>query len=175
MLKPSLKDFEHNLTSMGDECNCLVVWTSFSSALLGNWDEDWTFQSCDHFWVFQNCWHIECNTWITSSFRILNSLLEFHHLHLLYWQQCFLRPTWLHFPECLPLGGWPHHCSNLVHLDLFFCSSSMYSFQLFLIASTTSLPSMSFIVPIFGQNVPLISPVFLKRSLAFPLLLFCFS
>ena len=25
MLKPSLKDFEHNLTSMGDEFNCLVV------------------------------------------------------------------------------------------------------------------------------------------------------
>ena len=25
MLKPSLEDFEHNLTSMGDECICLVV------------------------------------------------------------------------------------------------------------------------------------------------------
>ena len=25
MLKPSLKDFEHNLTSMGDEFNCPVV------------------------------------------------------------------------------------------------------------------------------------------------------
>jgi len=25
MLKSSLKDFEHILTSMGDECNCLVV------------------------------------------------------------------------------------------------------------------------------------------------------
>ena len=25
MLKPSLEDFEHNLTSMGDECNCPVV------------------------------------------------------------------------------------------------------------------------------------------------------
>ena len=25
MLKPSLKDFEHILTSMGDECNCPVV------------------------------------------------------------------------------------------------------------------------------------------------------
>ena len=30
MLKASLKDFEHNLTSMGDDCNCLVVWTLFS-------------------------------------------------------------------------------------------------------------------------------------------------
>ena len=25
LLKPSLEDFEHNLTSMGDECNCPVV------------------------------------------------------------------------------------------------------------------------------------------------------
>ena len=31
---------------------------------------------------------------------------------------------------------------------------------------------MSFIVPIFEHNVPLISPVFLKSSLVFPLLLF---
>ena len=48
----------------------------------------------------------------------------------------------------------------------------MYSFQLFLIssASTRSLLFMSFIVPIFQQNVPLISPIFLKRSLVFPLL-----
>ena len=26
MLKPRLEDFEHNLTSMGDESNCPVVW-----------------------------------------------------------------------------------------------------------------------------------------------------
>ena len=25
LVKPSLKDFEHNLTSMGCECNCAVV------------------------------------------------------------------------------------------------------------------------------------------------------
>ena len=43
ILKPSLEDFEHNHASMGDECNCLVVWTFFNTALLGNWDEDWPF------------------------------------------------------------------------------------------------------------------------------------
>ena len=31
------------------------------------------FQSCGHCWVFQMCWHIECNTFIASSFRIWNS------------------------------------------------------------------------------------------------------
>ena len=51
----------------------------------------------------------------------------------------------------------------------------MYSFHLFLIssASTRSLPFFkSYIVSIFGQNAPLMFPIFLKRSLAFPLLLF---
>ena len=40
MMKPSFQDFEHNLTSMGDECSCLA-WTLFNTALLGNWDGDW--------------------------------------------------------------------------------------------------------------------------------------
>ena len=31
------------------------------------------FQSCGHCWVFQMCWHIECNTFTASSFRIWNS------------------------------------------------------------------------------------------------------
>ena len=43
MLKPSMQDFKHDLTSMGDECNCPMVSTFFSAALLGNWDEGWPF------------------------------------------------------------------------------------------------------------------------------------
>ena len=39
-LKPSLKDFKHDLTSMGDECNCLMVGIFFSITLTWNWDED---------------------------------------------------------------------------------------------------------------------------------------
>ena len=38
MLKPSMQDFKHDLTSIGDECNCPMVWTFFTT-LLGNWDE----------------------------------------------------------------------------------------------------------------------------------------
>ena len=50
----------------------------------------------------------------------------------------------------------------------------MYSFHLFLISSASirSLQFLSFIVSIFGQNVPLISPIFLKRPQVFCLLLF---
>ena len=40
MLKPSVQDFKHYLTSMGNECNCLMVSTFFSTPLLGTWDED---------------------------------------------------------------------------------------------------------------------------------------
>ena len=40
MLKPSMQDFKHDLTSMGDECNCPMASTFFSTTLLGNWDED---------------------------------------------------------------------------------------------------------------------------------------
>jgi len=31
------------------------------------------FQSCGHCWVFQICWHIECSTFVASSFRTWNS------------------------------------------------------------------------------------------------------
>ena len=39
-LKPCMQDFKHDLTSMGDECNGLMVRIFFSTTLLGNWDED---------------------------------------------------------------------------------------------------------------------------------------
>ena len=50
----------------------------------------------------------------------------------------------------------------------------MYSCHLFLIssASVRSIPFLSFIEPIFAWTVPLVSLIFLKRSLDFPILLF---
>ena len=42
LLKPSLKDFEHNLVSIWNECNCTVVWTFFGIALW-EWNENWPF------------------------------------------------------------------------------------------------------------------------------------
>ena len=39
-------------------------------------------------------------------------------------------------------------------------------------ASVRSKPFLSFIVPIFAWNIPLVSLIFLKRSLVFPILLF---
>ena len=52
----------------------------------------------------------------------------------------------------------------------FLYSSSVYSCHLFLIsfASVRSIPFLSFIVPIFAWKFPLVSLIFLKRSLVFP-------
>ena len=43
LLKPSLKDFEHNLASMWNGCNYVIVWTLFGIALLWDWNENWHF------------------------------------------------------------------------------------------------------------------------------------
>ena len=43
LLKPSMKDFEHNLTSVWDEHNCMVVWALFGIALFWDWNENWHF------------------------------------------------------------------------------------------------------------------------------------
>ena len=58
-------------------------------------------------------------------------------------------------------------------IKIFFVSS-VYSCYLFLIssASVRSIPFLSFIEPIFAWNIPLVSLIFLKRSLVFFILLF---
>ena len=37
LMKPNLKDFEHNLASMWNECNCMVIWTVFGICLGLEW------------------------------------------------------------------------------------------------------------------------------------------
>ena len=129
------------------------------------------FQSCGHCWVFQICWHIECSTFTASSFRIWNSstgiispplalfvvMLPKAHLTShprISGSRWVIPPPWLS-------GLW----------SSFLYSSSVYSCYLFLIssASVRSLPFLSFILQ---WIVPLVSLIFLRRSL---LLLSCFS
>ena len=73
LLKPSLKDFGHNLARMWNDCNCMVVGTFFGIAFFGIWMKTDLFQSCGHCWVFQIFWDIECSTLTAPSFRIYNS------------------------------------------------------------------------------------------------------
>ena len=73
LLKPGLENFEHYFASMWDDCNCTVVWTFFGIVFLWDWNENWSFPVLWLLLSFQICWHIECSTFIASSFRIWNS------------------------------------------------------------------------------------------------------
>ena len=73
LLKPSLKDFEHNLAGMRNECDCMIIWTFFGIAFLWDWDEKWPFPVLGHCCVFQIHWHNECSTLMASFLRFLNS------------------------------------------------------------------------------------------------------
>ena len=131
------------------------------------------FQSCGHCWVFQICWHIECSTLTASFFRIWNSstgipwrllalfIVMLPKAHLtshsrMSGSRWVITPLWLS-------GLWRS----------FFYRSSVYSCHRFLIssASVRSIPFLSYIEPMFAWNVPLVSLIFLKRSLVFPILL----
>ena len=43
LLKPSLEDFEHDLTNMWKECSCAAIWTFFGIACFWGWIENWPF------------------------------------------------------------------------------------------------------------------------------------
>ena len=130
------------------------------------------FQSCGHCLVFQICWHIECNTFTASYFRIWNSstgilsspislfLVMLPKAHLTSYSS-MSGSRWVII--LLWLSG---------SLRCLLYSSSMYSCHLLIAsASVRSIQFLSFIVPIFAWNVPLVSLILLKRALVFPSLL----
>ena len=132
------------------------------------------FQPCDHCWVFQICWHIEHSTLTASSFRIWNSSAGIPSPPLALFM-VILPKTHLTLHSRMSGSKWVITPSWLsASLRSFLYSSSVYSFHLFLISSTSIryLPFLFFIVPIFGWKFPLIFPILLKWSLIFPLLLF---
>ena len=122
--------------------------------------------------VFQIFWHIECSTFTASSFSIWNSstgipspplalfmvMLPKAHLTLdsrMSVSRWVITLLWLS-------GSWRSFLYNFVYSCHFLISS----------ASVRSILFLSFIAPIFAWNVPLVSLIFLKRSLVFPILLF---
>ena len=64
-----------SITSLVCEMNTIAQQFKHSLALLffGIGMKTDLFKSCGHCWVFQICWHIECSTFIASSFRTWNS------------------------------------------------------------------------------------------------------
>ena len=132
------------------------------------------FKSCGHCWVFPICWHIECSTFTALSFRIWNSSTGIPLLPLAFFIVMLLKAHltshsrmsgsgWVITPSWL-CGSWRS----------FLYSCSVYSCHFFLIssASVRYIHFLSFIEPIFAWNVPLVSLIFLKKSLVFPILLF---
>ena len=73
MLKPGLEHFEHYFASVWDEHNCGVFEHSLAFPFFGIGMKTDVFQSCGHCRIFQIGWHVECSTFIASSFRIWNS------------------------------------------------------------------------------------------------------
>ena len=108
LLKFSLKDFEHNLASMWNKHNCMVIWKFSGISLL--WIGMKTdLQSCGYCWVFQICWHIECCTLAAASFRVWNSSAGIPSPSLALFV-LILPKMHLTFPRgCLALGEWSHH------------------------------------------------------------------
>ena len=43
LMKPNMKDFEHDLVSMWSERNCVIVWKFFGIAFLWDRNENWPF------------------------------------------------------------------------------------------------------------------------------------
>ena len=154
-----------------------IVWefeNSLALPFFGIGKKTDLFQSCGHCWVFQICWHIECSPFTASSFRIWNSSTGIHSLPLALF--IVMLPK-AHLTSHFRMSGsrWvimPSWLSGLWRSSLY--SSSVYSWNLFLIssASVRSIPFPSFIEHIFAWNVPLLSLIFLKRSLVFSILLF---
>ena len=117
------------------------------------------FQLYGHCWIFQICWHIEWSTLTASSFRIWNRsagipspplalfivMLPKAHLTL---RSKMSGCRWVITPSLLT-GS----------LRSLLYNFSVYFYHLFLIssASVRSIPFLSFIVPIFAWNIPLVS------------------
>ena len=131
------------------------------------------FESCGHCWVFQICWHIECSTFRASFSRIWNSSTGISSPPPPLFVVMLSKAHLTSHPGYLALGEWSDHCDYLGR-EAIFCTVLLYSCHLFLIssASVRSIPFLSFIEPIFAWNVPLVSLIFLKISLVFPILLF---
>ena len=132
------------------------------------------FQSCGHCWVSQIHWHIECSTFTASPFMIRNCSTG-NPSPPLALSVVILPKAYLTTHSRMSGSRWvitPPRLSR--SLRSFLYNSSVYSCHFLLVSSTSirSIPFLSFIVTIFAWNVPLVSLIFLKRSLDFPILLF---
>ena len=87
------------------EMNAIVQWFEHFLALLffGTGMKTDLFQSYGRCWVFHICWHIECSTFIMSSFRIWNNEIPSPPLFLQI--VMLLKALWTSHSGCLALSA----------------------------------------------------------------------
>ena len=158
LLKPRLEDFEHDLASMWNECNWLVVWMFFGIALLWDWNENWpfpvlwpllSFPNFLPYWVqhfhsiiFYGLKYFNWNS-ITATISVHSDSSKAHltsHSRISGFRWV-ITPSWLS-------GSW----RSLLYRSSVYCCHLLISF-----ASVRSIPFLSFIEPIFAWNVSLVS------------------
>ena len=172
LLKPGLENFEHYFTRVWDECNCVVVWAFFGIAFLGNGMKTALSSPV-------------VNAEYSKFVAILVALSQHHFFRICNNLTGIPSPPLALFTVMLPRTHLTLHSrmsgSRWVITPLWlskslrsFLYSSVYPCHFYLISSASirTIPFLSFFVLIFAWNVPLVSPIFLKRYLVFPILLF---
>ena len=134
-----------SITLLAGEMSAMLRWFQHSLALtffeIGMKTD--LFQSCGHCSVFHIYWHIECSTFTTSSFRIWNSSARIPSPPLALFI-VMLPKAHLTSHSRMSVSRWvitPSWLSRSWRSFLF--SSSVYSYHLFLISSSSVGP-MSF-------------------------------
>ena len=145
------------LLIMWKECSCEVVW------ILWHWNENWLFLVLWPLLSFPNLLAYWVQRLAAASFRIWNSLAGIPSPPLAFFVGMVPKA---HLTSHSSMSGFswvitPLWLSRSLRSFLY---SSVYSCHLFLIssASVRSTAFLSFIVPIFAWNVPLVSLIFKK-------------
>ena len=169
LLKPGLENFEHCFASMWDECSCVVFWTFFGTAFLWDWNESWRFPVLWPLLSFTDLLAYWVQYFHSIVFRIWNSSTGIQSPSLALF--IVMLPK-AHLTSHSRMSGWrwvitPSWSSGSRRYFLY--SSSVYSCYLLLIssASVRSTLVLSFIVPIFAWNIPLVSLNFLEEISSF--------
>ena len=155
LLKVSLKDFEHNLTSIWNEKYFMLVWIFFVIALHWDWNKNWPLPVLWPQLSFPNLLTYDCSTLTALSLGILNSSTRIPSPPLALFVVMLLN-THLTSHSRMFASWWVITPSLLSgSFRSFLYSSSMYSYHLFLIsfASVRSILFLSFVVPVYLHDI----------------------
>ena len=162
------------ITSMWDECNCAVVWAFFGIAFLWDCNENGPFPVLWPLLSFPNLLAYRVQHFTASSFRICNSSTGSPSpplgLFIL-----MLPKAYLTSHSRMSGSRWviTHTTVVIWVMKIFFVQFCVFLPPLLSIfCSLRPIQFLSCIMPIFVWNVPLVSLIFLKRSLFLPILCF---